>query len=172
MKCVLKGTNLADCSKNMPKPPGVKKTTLSVLNCAAQTGASGQCFSKGTWWKGSSCKDQGVAGFRIQKGGKVAYLYAKPGTAWVKNKSYHCPTGWHFGTQKEFHAGCKSGSGHNGHNKCGCSGYTCGGHTVYRFRYSDSKSNGGFAHMGSGECSGHSHDQVTAQFAGIICIKN
>jgi len=43
MKCVLAGTALNDCNKNMPSAPTVKKTDLSMLSCAAQTGASSQC---------------------------------------------------------------------------------------------------------------------------------
>jgi hypothetical protein len=61
MKCVLKGTNLADCSKNMPKPPAVKETTLSTLNCAAQTGGSSQCGKEETLVKEKKAEKTGKA---------------------------------------------------------------------------------------------------------------
>jgi hypothetical protein len=65
MKCVLKGTKLADCSKNMPKPPAVKETTLSTLNCAAQTGDSTQCLKVWVTYKSLSTSGYKVNMYRV-----------------------------------------------------------------------------------------------------------
>jgi len=55
MKCVLAGTALEDCNKNMPPAPTLKKTDLSTLSCAAQTGASSG-FGSGGAAQCMSCK--------------------------------------------------------------------------------------------------------------------
>jgi hypothetical protein len=73
MKCVLKGTTLAEC--NMGKAPSVTKTNLSALNCEAITSETtcshedsmASFLGTSNWNKGLKCNTLGgIGGLRFQ----------------------------------------------------------------------------------------------------------
>ena len=105
---------------------------------------------------------------------RVHYAVAKQ-NVWDKNKTYSCPTGYHWMSSVEAQQvfdGSNEGATRVYYSQCGWNGYNWHGLNHYYFRFSDSKSNN--THK---EASGYDPRSVqtnsgTSNFAGIVCMQD
>jgi len=169
IKCAIDGKSKC----NVPPMPKVKKVSVAKgvtqANCnqekllTTNNGCGGIIY----------CKKQDTA----STAKLIIQLYES--TTWNKNHQYNCPDGFYWPTKAQYTTavpklGCwTSNAGTTVYNKCGFKGYTGPdgkGRTYVRF--ADSKSNGGYQHVGGGwSGSSWSNDYNTNSFAGIVCLK-